>query len=286
MLIRNYKSIYNVLGRQHSGATSPTTYLNPSTMRNFFTQDDATNIAQIKKDSFPTATEPPYSIVLSEKGGLLSSTTQSNGSGTIVSNMAMGKYLSSTLAGSGDLTSNMTLIVQLISTLMGSGDLSASMVGTLQMAANLAGSGDITSSLSLLANITANLIGSGAITGNLKGFASMEADITPYTDLSPENLAAAVWNALAASYNSVGTMGEKMNDAGSASNPWTEIIEGGYTAAECLRLLTAVAAGKTTIVDLGGGLATVTFRDINDTVDRVEADMTNSERTNVTKKLI
>lgn len=35
-------------------------------------------------------------------------------------------------------------------------------------------------------------------------------------------------------------------DAGSGSNPWTEVIEAGYTAAEILRILAAHAAGSAT----------------------------------------
>jgi hypothetical protein len=60
-------------------------------------------------------------------------------------------------------------------------------------------------------------------------------------------------------------------------------VEGNYTLKEALRLLLAVAAGKTDITDLGGGAATVKFRDVNDTKDRVTASMTGSERTSVTK---
>jgi hypothetical protein len=62
-------------------------------------------------------------------------------------------------------------------------------------------------------------------------------------------------------------------------------LEGEYSMRDIMKLMSAVSFGKSTIVDLGGGIATVTFRDINDTVDRVEADMTSSERTNVTKNL-
>ena len=47
-------------------------------------------------------------------------------------------------------------------------------------------------------------------------------------------------------------------------------------------MLAAVAAGKTTIVDNGNNTATVVFRDLEDTVDRVTAEMDGSERTNVT----
>jgi len=105
----------------------------------------------------------------------------------------------------------------------------------------------------------------------------LAGDITPYTTLSPENLAAAVWNAVAGDFNDTGSMGEKVNDAGSAANPWTEVIESGYTAAEILRVLAAVAAGKKSV---DGG--TVTFRDLGDTKDRVTGTVANSERTAVT----
>lgn len=65
------------------------------------------------------------------------------------------------------------------------------------------------------------------------------------------------------------------------TDPWSVTLEGTYTAGEMLKLLTAVAAGKSDIVKLGNGLATITFRDINDTENRVIASMTNSERTAV-----
>jgi hypothetical protein len=45
-------------------------------------------------------------------------------------------------------------------------------------------------------------------TGNLSG------DITPFTELSPQNLAAAVWETIAADFNEAGTMGKLLNDAG------------------------------------------------------------------------
>jgi hypothetical protein len=62
---------------------------------------------------------------------------------------------------------------------------------------------------------------------------------------------------------------------------WAEIIEAGYSSSDVLRLLSSIAAGKTNIVDNGGGSATVTFRDLADTKDRVDADMVGSERHSV-----
>lgn len=70
-----------------------------------------------------------------------------------------------------------------------------------------------------------------------------------------------------------------------AAQVWNYILENGHTAAELMRLRASVDAGKTGIVDLGGGLAIVTFRDLADTKDRVVAEMTGSERTDITLDL-
>ena len=88
---------------------------------------------------------------------------------------------------------------------------------------------------------------SGSGTSTAKGW--IAGDITPFTELSPQNLASAVW---------------------------AEVLESGLDAKDVMRLLLAVAAGKTTIVG-----STVTFRDTDDTTDRVTASMTGSERTTI-----
>ena len=103
--------------------------------------------------------------------------------------------------------------------------------------------------------VSAIASGEMTLTGSagIRATGALAGDILPYTDLSPEALAISVWNAA--------------------------VIESGYTAAEVLRIIAAVAAGKTSIVDLGGGDATVTFRDLGDTKDRIVADVSGSERT-------
>lgn len=59
-------------------------------------------------------------------------------------------------------------------------------------------------------------------------------------------------------------------------------VQGAYTAADALRILLAVAAGKTTINSLGGGAATVEFQAVDDSGVVVSATMAGSERTAVT----
>ena len=66
--------------------------------------------------------------------------------------------------------------------------------------------------------------GSSTITitpaGLLTAIAFMEAEAGGATPLSPEGLANAVWSALKTDFNEAGTMGEALNDAGGAGNPW------------------------------------------------------------------
>ena len=52
-------------------------------------------------------------------------------------------------------------------------------------------------------------------TGDLRGQLSMDGAWTPFSALSPEGLAAAVWGAVAATNNEAGTMGSKVNSAAS-----------------------------------------------------------------------
>jgi len=58
-------------------------------------------------------------------------------------------------------------------------------------------------------------------------------------------------------------------------------VQGAYTAGDALRILLAVAAGKTTITSLGGGAATVEFQAVDDSGVVVSATMAGSERTAV-----
>jgi hypothetical protein len=75
------------------------------------------------------------------------------------------------------------------------------------------------------------------------------------------------------------------NGGGSSSNVWDENIEGAYNAKQIMQLLASVALGKTTIIDNGNNTATVIFRDLEDTQDRVSVEMEGSERTNVNLNL-
>jgi hypothetical protein len=209
-----------------------------------------------------------------------------SGSGSIAGIGALIVGAAATLAGSGTLTqAQVTALGYVAATIAGSGSVSAAgfVVTILEAAATIAGLGQVSqAALGARSGATSTLAGVGAVDAEIqaKGWASAEL-IVSY-DPTADEIARKVWDALAADFNTAGTMGEKLNDAGSAANPWTEVIEGALTATQVLRILLAVAAGRTTVTDNGDGTATVVFRDTTNTTDRVEAEMDASERTSVT----
>jgi hypothetical protein len=69
---------------------------------------------------------------------------------------------------------------------------------------------------------------------------------------------------------------------GNTTNMWEQVIENGYTAEQIMRMLASVMAGKSTIVDNGNGSATIVFRDLNDTVNRITTNVVGSSRGNPT----
>lgn len=174
--------------------------------------------------SMPTGTEPPYSYHLAETGGELSSTTLINGVGDLTSSQQNGINIVASIAGMGVIdTAGLSLVTSMVAAIAGSGTLTGSMVGTVQLAADLAGSGDLSGSLAMLSGLVANLAGQGLISSDLKGKLFMEADIyVNQSEATVQQIAAGVWDALAAQYNSSGTMGEKMNSAGGAADPWDD----------------------------------------------------------------
>lgn len=134
------------------------------------------------------------------------------------------------------------------------------------------------------ASSTAGIDARGTVDGTLTGTGSASAPITGLKD-SP-GLASGVGTASAdvvgrgtiAGIAKIGTITQDDVTGSVLDVP----VEGSITVREALRVLLAVAAGKTSIVDLGGGAATVTFRDTEDTTDRLVATMAGSERDSVT----
>ena len=180
--------------------------------------------------------------------GALEAAASLSGSGTIsAATLAAVVDITASLVGVGDISSaSMAGVLSAVASLSGSGEITAAnLAGVLLATATLTGVGtltppqldgiwamsaDLSGSTSLLAGITAighavaNLTGEGALTltsGAVPGY--MEAEITPFTELSPQNLAAAVWNSLVATFQEAGSMGEAMATAGSGGLSPTQV---------------------------------------------------------------
>lgn len=205
---------------------------------------------------------------------------RNDGAGSIAANLYPTRPMAIDFTGAGDLTAEAALVISMLLALTGSGTLEAAIEGRLNMSADFTGAGDLDATIGALGNMIANLTGTGDLEAVISAYGNMEIDIVVTgAGLSTANIGEAVWGALAAANNDSGTMGEKLNDAGSASNPWTEVIESGYTATEVMKILLAVAAGKSS----GGGTTNIKFRDVADTLDRIDATVDSSgNRTAIT----
>lgn len=281
--------------------------------RNNFYAGEATVISGASianKNGFPVGNLHPNSWVMPIKPGGMGSRYIINGVGAFSGAIAGGKNATATLAGVGALTATGQLVVSAVATIAGVGSISAAnLLAVLQAVATINGVGALTANRSALANMTGSSAGVGSLTGTRYATGRLEADITPFTELSPTSLAAAVWSALAASYNEAGTMGAKMNSAASAGDPWTTALPGSYASGEAgnivgnmlsnlldnsnvetgltvrqaLRVIAAALAGKVS----GASGTTVTFRNAAaDSKDRIVATVdTDGNRSAVTLDL-
>lgn len=170
-----------------------------------------------KLASVPSGTEAPVSWQPAIKNGGLASFTGFRSTHTVTPPLIMGMFVEASLAGVHTLTSNATLIVSMAAELLCVHSTSADIFSVANLAATLANSGEITASLNLIAYCVSAMTQSHVMTPNMTGVASMGANITTDIttgDLTASEVAAAVWNSLAATFNSTGTMGELLNSGG------------------------------------------------------------------------
>jgi hypothetical protein len=113
-----------------------------------------------------------------------------------------------------------------------------------------------------------------AASATIRAIGHMEGDISPFSELSPESLAAAVWSAIDTANNLPGTMGAKVNAAGGAADPWAVVIESGYTAAEILMLIAAATQGDATGLENGSPV----FKGMDGATDRITATYVDGTR--------
>lgn len=271
MLIGNRSALSKTPGRFLSGTTlsgDRNNFNEPGQNRNRFQAMDALS------GGHPGGHLPPSSWVLPQKTGGMSSVNMA----TMALNGSASGALGFNIDGSSSITFSAAAIGELIASAIGSATISINATG--EVIAVIGGTGSASFTIAAAGTPGALAWAQGVatmeVTASLVSYAKgfMTGSTDNVTALTPESVARAVWIATAADSNAVGSMGEKVNDAGSASNPWTEIIESGYTAAQILRLLVASAAGAAT--GLEG--ATPRFKSLDGTKTRIDGVYVAGER--------
>lgn len=205
-----------------------------------------------EKLGLPYGYRNEYAWLQPQKNGGLKSVNEVEGVASASFAIAGGKNGEATISGSGALTATGGLVVSGTASIAGSVSISASVLAALNGTASISCSGSVTATLVAKGWGIAALTGSATITATRYATGTLEADITPFTELSPTSLANAVW---------------------------AQALEAGYTAEEMMRVMAAALAGEVS----GAGTSTVTIRDIADTTDRIVASVDGSgNRTAVT----
>ncbi len=193
--------------------------------------------------SLPDGNYAPVAWRLPLKGGAMTSRTKIIGVGSLTALGNLGYQIVASISGDGTISSALgTLTINLIAEITGTGGVtSASVDAFLFAVANLVGSGDITDAeLRGLGELIAALQGEGLLDATFIGTGNLSADITSYGALTPEGLRDAVWNAAAASFNTSGTMGQKLNSAASAGDPWGTDLPSIYTGTQAGAILAEI----------------------------------------------
>jgi len=291
-----------------NGAYPQTSQYGTGMFRNIFASDAGIPSTA----SIPQGTRHPVAWQMPQKPGALASINSIEGSGTLASNILAVKLAEASLTGSGDLTAIGGLIVQLLADILGEGEITdADIKAFLQISADLSGQGAAAGTISAFAELIAEIDGLGEIVASLVANGLLSADlVVTGTGLTTANVGPAVWSAIAASNDVVGTMGEKLNDAGAAGNPWAAdaasnnspgtmgeklnqvaadvptaaeaaqavweyIVDSGFSAEEVIRLVASMTAANASGLE---GIAPQ-FRDLADTKTRISATYIGGNRT-------
>lgn len=182
--------------------------------------------------SAPEGYVHPQAWILPQKPGSLKVYPAAEVTFTASANLNIGRPLA------GDITVDFTTSASLdmVVAFSGSATIDFTVDASLDGIVNVSGDAGVDFTTAGSLDMLVALIGASpfsfTLTGNQSGITSLSGDITPFTELSPQNLAAAVWDALTANHNASGSFGEAMAAAGSAGDPWSTTLPGSYSGSQ------------------------------------------------------
>ena len=177
---------------------------------------------------------PAAWVMAKQSGGLASFTGLTASVSTTDALLALGINVDANLSATITKTDAiLALIVALEASITASGSITdANMAIIILLEAALSATGQFTDAqlgniLGLAANLSANM----TLTNSITNLVNLSANISNAADgvATPEQIAAAVWEALLADYQTSGSMGEAMGNAGSGGNPWSALLASNIT---------------------------------------------------------
>lgn len=137
------------------------------------------------------------------------------------------KAITPPLRTNGNIAALLRLDVDAFSTLTAFGNIQ----GSLSVDIDIVGNANVYSNMYASISLDVDITGSILAIGNMSGVIDFNARPSAF-DIAQE-----VWNGTASAYNNPGTMGEKLNDAGGAGNPWSSLLLSNATPATFGKLL-------------------------------------------------
>lgn len=242
---RDRSSGVRIFGATASNNAYPSALLSNSsltgTKRNLIASEAWTD----EQIGLPHGYRSGYTWLLPQKNGAAKSANEAQGVASPTFAIAGGKNGTATISGAASGTFTGQLVVSGSATISGAATVTGNSFAALNGAATISGAATPTFAITALAWGQTTIAGAATVTATRYATGTLEAEITPFTELSPQSLAAAVWE---------------------------QAIEAGYTAEQMMRLMAAALAGEVS----GAGTTTVTIRDIGDTTDRIVATVDGS----------
>lgn len=190
MLLGNYSVFNKSPGRSFSGSVAAGSRAEQG--KSGAVQGRFMAFSQIS--STPNATRPPYSSLLAVKPGSIGSKKREFGAATGAVNLAGGKsFVAESIGDSGGSVVGQ-LVASIIATCTGTSGGSVAAVGPILGVASSTGTSDGTVTMGAIAHLQVSAAGTSGGSVTLTATGKIVASSLPYSDLSPEGLAAAVWS--------------------------------------------------------------------------------------------
>jgi len=193
-LIRNGANVLSSLSRftVQAGAYGLRSVFDTGGKRFAFGAGEHTVSGVTNRAAKPHGALHPIAWQLPIKAGGLSSHNEAQGSSTATLSLASGRNIAATADGTSTAQATLQLVVSLAGTAAGSASVSGNVVASLAAAGSTAGSCTAGATIGALAWAYGTAAGSCTATLTRYATGRLYGSITPFTDLSPENLAAAV----------------------------------------------------------------------------------------------